>query len=163
MFAGVLVAALLVAPQITFANVPWADGRGDVRGRLEAAGFTLFASTPDDFYRGTVDGTPATVTCVFTPDDELVFVRVIFDRGADETAVATQVRRAYGAPANCSAPGTQCRWERGDSAVTYAAHGDPYAPDDQATLEYTAGGSLAEKYVVQTQHTDRDNDRGIHF
>lgn len=167
-FVAALIASLIPAPaaaaappaQITFDGVAWANARSTVRSRLEADGFTLFASTPDDFYRGAVDGNPATVTCVFTPDDELVFVRVIFDHGADTAGVDALLRQAYGPPADCNAQTTQCRWERGDSEVTYEARGDVYAPDDQATLEYTADGALAAKYTVQTQHTERDNDRG---
>jgi hypothetical protein len=159
-------AASAAAPppaQITFDGLAWANARNNVRSRLASDGFSLIASTPDDFFRGTVDGNPATVTCVFTPDDELVYVRVIFDGNAGVAGIDAALGQAYGKPAYCNAQNTQCRWERGDSEVTSNAAGDPYAPDDQASLEYTAGGDLAAKYVVETQRTDRDQDRGTRF
>jgi hypothetical protein len=156
-------ASAAARPQITFDGLAWADARNAVRSRLASDGFTLIATTPDDFFRGTVDGNPATVTCVFTPDDELVDVRVIFDPDAGVAGVDAALHQAYGKPAYCNGRNTQCRWERGDSDVTFNVAGDPYAPDGQASLEYTAGGNLAAKYVVETQHTERSNDRGTRF
>ena len=80
------LAATAAAPpasdQLTFDHLTWATPRRDVRAQLAAEGFTYLTSTPDDFYRGTVDGAGAVVVCVFTPDDQLVFVRVLFDANA---------------------------------------------------------------------------------
>jgi hypothetical protein len=147
------------AAAITFANLSWGSPRRSVRAALAADAFALVAQTPDDFYRGRFDGDGVTVECVFTPADELVFVRVIFDAPFGLAQLDAATSQAYGRPAACSGGRTRCRWERGDSTVTAIATGDPYAPPGQASLEYSAGGDLAARYTEQTNDTERDNDR----
>jgi hypothetical protein len=144
---------------VTFEDVPWGATRRAVRAQLASRGFTLFASTPDDFYRGTFDANGVTVESVFAPDDELVFVRVIFDRQSDAAQILGALHREYGKAASCDARVIRCRWERGTSEVTLTGAGDPYAPPGQASLEYSAGGSLAARYAEQVNGTERDNDR----
>lgn len=151
-------AAASPAGSITFGALTWGSTRRAVRSELAAEGLTLIASTPDDFYRGTVDGSGATITCIFTPDDELVFVRVIFDAEANAVALDASLTNAYGKAASCNAQDTQCRWERGGSTVAFAASGDPYAPPNAASLEYSAGGDLAQRYDQQINN--KQYDRG---
>jgi hypothetical protein len=163
--AALFVSAALATPAaaapadgITFGGLTWGETRRSVRGELGADGFTLIASTPDDFYRGTIDGNGATVTCVFTPGDELVFVRVIFDASANAAALDASLTQRYGKAASCNEQATQCRWERNGSTVAFAASGDPYAPAHDASLEYSAGGDLAERYDQQINN--KQFDRG---
>lgn len=154
-------AAAESSPKITFENLAWGDTHRAVHAALTGEGFTQIAGSPADFYRGSLDGSGATVECVFTPDDELVFVRVIFDQGADLASVYAALNQSYGAAAACDAQDTRCRWERGSSIVTYAAAGDPYAGPAEASLEYSAGGSLAARYIEEVNNTENDNDRGM--
>jgi hypothetical protein len=163
--AALTVSVALAAPPaaapaagIAFAGLTWGNTRRSVRSALATDGFTLIASTPDDFYRGTVDGNGATVTCVFTPDDELVFVRVIFDPTSNRATLASALNADYGKPASCDAADTTCRWQRGDTQVTYLAAGDPYAAPGEASLEYSAGGDLAQRYDQQINN--KQFDRG---
>jgi hypothetical protein len=151
-------AAAAPADGITFGGLTWGETRRGVRAELASGGFTLIASTPDDFYRGTVDGNGATVTCVFTPSDELVFVRVIFDAGANAAALDASLTQRYGKAASCNEDATQCRWERNGATVAFVASGDPYAPAHDASLEYSAGGDLAERYDQQINN--KQFDRG---
>jgi hypothetical protein len=120
----------------------------------------LVASTPDDIFRGTVDGVPATVECVFTPDDQLVFVRVIFDRPSAD--IASAIEDAYGKAVACNAQNGSCRWEHGGAAVTYAPSGDPYAGAGRPSLEYSAGSGLVARYYEEVNNTENDNDRGMY-
>lgn len=144
---------------VTFQNVAWGTARRNVRSELGTQGFTLLASTPDDIFRGSVDGVPSTVECVFTPDDQLVFVRVIFDRPSAD--IGSALAEAYGKAASCNAQNGPCRWERGGTAVTYAASGDPYAGAGQPSLEYSAGSGLVARYYEEVNNTENDNDRGM--
>jgi hypothetical protein len=159
--AAAASAAAEPSATITIENLAWGDTHRAVRAALTADGFTPIAGSPADFYRGSLDGAGVTAECVFTPDDQLVFVRVIFDPGADRAAVVAAVNQADGTPAACDAQRTHCRWERGSSAVAYAAAGDPYAGPNQASLEFSAGGSLAAGYAEETNNTEYDNDRGM--
>jgi hypothetical protein len=154
-------AAAAPAAKITFENLAWGDSHRAVRAELQGQGFTQIAGSPADFYRGTLHGAGVTVECVFTPDDELVYVRVIFDRDTDLAAVSAALNADYGMPASCSTQNIRCRWERNGSDVTYATAGDPYAAPGQASLEYSAGSGLVARYTEETNNTEYDNDRGM--
>jgi hypothetical protein len=85
-------------------------------------------------------------------------VRVIFDADANAAALDASLNQRYGKAANCNAQDTQCRWERGGTTVTFAASGDPYAPPNAASLEYSAGSDLAERYDQEVNN--KQYDRG---
>jgi hypothetical protein len=178
-FARALIVALLIGgfataanaaapegPHLTFENQQWGSTHRSVRSGLEAAGFRYFASEPgpidvsdlDDYYRGVLNGAGVTVACVYTPDDELVFVRVIFDANADVSKVDDTLQNEFGKAVSCNADNTACRWTHGSESLAYAAKGDPYAGQDQASLEFTAGGFLAEKYVQQVNNRTNNQD-----
>jgi hypothetical protein len=144
---------------VTFDGLGWGTARRNVRSDLASHGYALFASTPDDFYRGAVDGAAATVECVFTPDDQLVFVRVIFDGPAGD--VTSALTAEYGKAESCNNQKGPCRWQRGGTAVTYATSGDPYAAPGQPSLEYSAGSGLEARYDEEVNDTENDNDRGM--
>ncbi len=151
--AATRAGSALVPAHVTFAGIPWATTRRDVRARLEALGFSYVASNPDDFYHGSVDGAGATLVCVFTPEDELTYVRVYFDDDAKVPAALDALHDEYGNPAHCDARETSCRWERGSEEVTYNAPSVAAATPNTPNVEYSETG-LAVKYDFEINHKE---------
>jgi hypothetical protein len=150
-------AGTATAAHVTFADLSWGSTRRSVRAGLEAQGFSYVAETPDDLYAGPAGSSAMKVICIFTPEDELVYVRVFLDGHASTAAVLDSLHREYGNPGHCNTQNTLCDWERGSEQVTYTAQGDPLAGPGQASLEYTAGGYLVEKYDFEVLHKEYDH------
>ena len=144
-------ASALVPAHVTFEGIPWGSARRTARAQLEAAGFTYASSTPDDYYHGTVDGAGATVVCVFTPEDELTYVRVYFD--AAVPGVYDALHADYGNAAPCDPQHDVCRWERGTEEVTLTAHPAAAPVADTPDIEYSDTG-LAAKYDFEINHKE---------
>lgn len=138
---------------ITFAGVPWASTRRSVRARFEAAGLTYVSSTPDDYFHGKVNGAGATVVCIFTPEDELTFVRVFFDDGSPIPDVYGMLAQNYGTAAHCDAEHRLCRWERGTEEVTLTANPAAAPVPNTPNIEYS-DTDLAYRYDVEINHKE---------